>query len=67
MLCPSHSLFLVYTGKHLDDKNLNNMIYGNNYIKEITSNQFCSIVYLWVTSVQDLCYVLLWEIEYFDI
>ena len=33
MLYPSHSLFIVYTSKHLYDKNLNNVIYGNNYTK----------------------------------
>ena len=33
VLCPSHLLFPVYIDKHLYDKNLNNMIYGNNYKK----------------------------------
>ena len=33
VLCLSHSLFPIYTGKHLYDKNLNNVIYGNNYTK----------------------------------
>ena len=33
VLCPSHSLFSVYTGKHLYDKIMNNVIYGNNYMK----------------------------------
>ena len=33
VLCPSHSLFPVYTDKHLYNKNLNNVIYENNYTK----------------------------------
>ena len=33
VLCPSHSLFPVYIGKHLYDKNLNNVIYGNKNTK----------------------------------
>ena len=30
MLCPSHSLLLVYAGKHLYDMYLKNEIYENN-------------------------------------
>ena len=48
VLRPSHSLLLVYTDKHLYDKNL------NNEQEEIIRNQFCSIMYLWVPSIQDL-------------
>ena len=33
MLCPSHSLLLVYTDKYLYVVYLNKMIYGNNYMK----------------------------------
>ena len=32
MLRPSHSLLLVYVGKHLYDKYLNNEIYENKVI-----------------------------------
>ena len=33
VLCPSHSLLLVYVGKYLYVGYLNKMIYGNNYMK----------------------------------
>ena len=33
MLCPSHSLLLVYADKYLYVGYLNKMIYGNNYMK----------------------------------
>ena len=56
VLRPSYSLLLVYTGKHLYDKNL------NNEQEESIRNQFCSVMYLRVPSVQDLCSELLWEI-----
>ena len=56
VLRPSHSLLLVYTGKHLYDKNM------NNEQEERIRNKFCSIMYLRVPSVQDLCSELLWEI-----
>ena len=35
----------VYTGKHLYDKNLNNVIYENNYTKSQVSVMFCSVTY----------------------
>ena len=39
VLCPSNSLFSIYTDKHLYDKNMNNVIYGNNYTKsQVTSS-----------------------------
>ena len=49
VLCLSHSLFPVYTGKHLYDKYMNNEAYENKGI------QLCSVVYLWVPFVQDFC------------
>ena len=49
VLCPSHSLLLVYTGKYLYDKNM------NNEQEESIRNQFCSVMYLRVPFVQDLC------------
>ena len=52
---PSHSLLLVYTCKHLYDKNL------NNEQQESIRNQLCSVMYLRVPSVQDLCSELLRE------
>ena len=67
VLCPSHSLLSVYVGKYLYVVYLNNMIYINNYIKEITSNQLCSLVYLRVPSGQDFYYVLIREIKYYKI
>ena len=33
VICPSHSLLPVYTGKYLYVVYLNEMIYGNNYLK----------------------------------
>ena len=33
VLCPSHSLLLVYASKYLYVMYLNKMIYGNNYMK----------------------------------
>ena len=45
MLCPSHSLLPVDTGKYLY------VVYMNNMIYEIKSNQLCSIVYLRVPSI----------------
>ena len=33
VLCPSHSLLLVYADKYLYVVYLNKMIYGNNYMK----------------------------------
>ena len=56
MLRPSHSLLLVYTCKFLYDKNL------NNEKKESIRNQLCSVMYLRVPSIQDLCSELLREI-----
>ena len=56
MLRPSHSLLLVYTGKHLYDKNL------NNEQEESLRKKISSVMYLRVPSVQDLCSELLWEI-----
>ena len=56
VLCPSHSLLLVYISKHLYDKN------PNNEQEESIRNQFSSVMYLWVHSVQDLYSELLWEI-----
>ena len=56
VLCPSHSLLLVYTGKHLYDKNL------NNEQEESIRNQLRFVMYLRVPSVQDYCSVLLREI-----
>ena len=56
VLRPSHSLLLVYTDKHLYDKNL------NNEQEESIRNQFSSIMYLLVPFVQDLCSELLREI-----
>ena len=56
VLRPSHSLLLVYTGKRLYDKNL------NNEQEESIRNQFCSVMYLRIPSVQDLCSELLHEI-----
>ena len=50
VLRPSHSLLLVYIGKHLYDKILNNE-------EESIRNQFCSVMYL-----QDLCSDLLRDI-----
>ena len=40
MLRPSYSLLLVYTGKHLYDKNM------NNEQEESIRNQLCSVMYL---------------------
>ena len=56
VLRPSHSLLLVYTGKHLYDKNM------NNELEESIRNQFCSVMYLRVPFVQDLYFELLREI-----
>ena len=56
VLHPSYSSFLVYIGKHLYNKNL------NNEQEESIRNQFCSVMYLRVPSIQDLCSELLWEI-----
>ena len=56
VLHPSYSLLLVYTGKHLYDKNM------NNEQEESIRNQLCSVMYLQVPYVQDLCSELLWEI-----
>ena len=56
VLHPSHSLLLVYTDKHLYDKNL------NNEQEESIRNQLCSVIYLRVPSTQDLCFELLREI-----
>ena len=56
VLCPSHSLLLVYIGKHLYDKNL------NNEQEESIRNQLCSVMDLRVASVLDLCSELLREI-----
>ena len=56
VLLPSHSLLLVYTGKHLYDKNM------SNEQEESIKNQFCSVMYLRVPFVQDLCSELLREI-----
>ena len=52
----SYSLLLVYTSKHLYDKSL------NNEQEESIRNQFCSVMYLRVHSVQDLCSELLRKI-----
>ena len=49
VLHPSHSLLLVYTGKHLYDKN------PNNEQEESIRNQLCFVIYLRVPSVQDIC------------
>ena len=35
VLCPSYSLLPVYANKYLYVMYMNNMIYGNNYIKTI--------------------------------
>ena len=56
VLRPSHSLLLVYTRKHLYDKNL------NNEQEESIRNQLCSVIYLRVPSAQDLYFELLREI-----
>ena len=56
VLRPSHSLLLVYTCKHLYDMNM------NNEQEESIRNQFCSVMYLRVPSVQDLYFELLREI-----
>ena len=56
MLRPSHSLLLVYTGKYLYDKNV------NNEQEESIRNQFCFVMYLRVPYVQDLYFELLREI-----
>ena len=56
VLRPSHSLLLVYTSKHLYDKNL------KNEQEESIRNFFYSVRYLRVPSVQDLCSELLREI-----
>ena len=56
VLRPSHSLLLIYIGNLLYDKNL------NNEQEENIRNQLCSIMYLRVPSVQDLCSELLREI-----
>ena len=63
MLCPYHSLLPVHADKylyvickHLYDKNL------NNEQEESIRNLFCSVMYLRVPSVQDLCFELLREI-----
>ena len=56
VLRPSHSLLLVYTGKHLYDKNL------NSEQEESIRNKFYSVMYLLVPSVQDLYSELLREI-----
>ena len=54
---PSHSLLLIYTSKLLYDKNL------NNELEESIRNQFISVMYLRVPSVQDLFSELLQEIR----
>ena len=56
VLRSSHSLLLVYTGKHLYDKNL------NNEQEESIRNQLCSVMYLWVPYIQDLFSKLLREL-----
>ena len=56
VLRPSHSLLLVYSGKHLYDKNL------NNEQEESIRNQLCFVMFLRVPSIQDLCSELLQEI-----
>ena len=56
MLRPSHSSLVVYTCKHLYDKNM------NNEQEESIRNQFCPIMYLRVPSVQDLYFELLQKI-----
>ena len=43
--CPYHSFSLVYADKHLYEKYLNYEQYENN------CNQFCTIVYLWISFV----------------
>ena len=53
VLHPSYSLLLVYTCKHLYDKNL------NNEQEESIRNQFCYVMYLRVPSIQNLCSELL--------
>ena len=64
VLRPSHSLLLVYEGKHLYDKYLNNEIYENKVINSDAKAYLSSI--LWCTygylMLRDLCYVLLREI-----
>ena len=45
VLHPSHSLLLVYTTKHLYDKN------PNNEQEESIRNQFGFVMYLWVPSI----------------
>ena len=52
----SYSLLLVYTDKHLYDKNM------NNEQKESIRNQFCFVIYVRVPYIQDLCSELLWKI-----
>ena len=56
VLRPSYSLLLVYTGKHLYDKNL------KNEHEESIRNLFCSVMYLRVPYVQDFYSELLQEI-----
>ena len=56
VLRPSHSLLLVHTCKLLYDKNL------NNEQEESIRNQLCSVMYLRVPSIQDLCLELLREL-----
>ena len=58
VLRPSHSLLLVYSGKHLHDKNL------NNEQEESIRNQLCSVMYLRVPYVQDLCSELLRDMKF---
>ena len=53
MLCPSHSLLLVYAGKHLYESYLNNEQYEDKVIgSDAKTSQFCIVVYLWVPSIK---------------
>ena len=47
VLCPSHSLLLVYSSKHLYEPYLNNEQYEKKVIgSDAKTSQFCIVVYL---------------------